>query len=185
MADEKYSITVNNSKDSADMDNSWHPDEKEIFDKIKNATNSKTAYKEMYLITDFPVKMADITEDMVKYPHHKINDEDEMIVSKSGVIAAYDRLMANDPNNEKALKHINKHRKELGIGEFDKSIQQNNTSKKKEVNSFKGRIIELSSEQVTNRRNIKWIVHRIDIENLNGCNFKEPYVSNNIDSAKK
>lgn len=46
------------------------------------------------------------------------------------------------------------------------------------------KIIELSSEQVANRRNIKWIVHQIGVENLNGCNFKEPYVTNNIDSAK-
>lgn len=44
--------------------------------------------------------------------------------------------------------------------------------------------IELSSENIVNRRNIKWVVHQIDVENLNGCNFKEPYVTQNIDSAK-
>lgn len=46
------------------------------------------------------------------------------------------------------------------------------------------KIIELSSQNITNRRNIKWVVHEINTENLNGCNFKEPYVSNNIESAK-
>lgn len=49
---------------------------------------------------------------------------------------------------------------------------------------LQNRILELSSEQIANRKNIKFIVHEIENENLNGCLYRETYVQNNIDSAK-
>jgi uncharacterized coiled-coil protein SlyX len=46
------------------------------------------------------------------------------------------------------------------------------------------KIIELSAAQVSNRRNIKWAVCQLEIENGNGCIFTETNTLNNIESAK-
>jgi len=45
-------------------------------------------------------------------------------------------------------------------------------------------IIELSSEQVANRREIKFVVSELEVENGNGCIFTEQYVNDNIESAR-
>lgn len=50
--------------------------------------------------------------------------------------------------------------------------------------NINNKILELSSEQVANRRNIKWVICQLEVENGNGCVFTEQYVNDNIESAR-
>jgi len=105
-------ISIDNSSDSA-TDGDWSEVDKSALRKsIMNASNYKSLVKETYLIVLDGYE--DSPSSNLKYPHHVIKD-DTLVVHKRGVQAAYSRLMQNDPDNSKALKHIKKHYNELDL----------------------------------------------------------------------
>jgi hypothetical protein len=111
--DSKKHIDIDNSKEAAVMEGSWGSvDKSKLRDELVNASNASELVKEAYLIVD--EGWEDHPSEALHYPHHVVKDG-KLVVHKQGVIAAYARLMQNDPNNEKAKRHIEKHYKELGL----------------------------------------------------------------------
>lgn len=109
----KKHIDINNTKAAANMTGSWSSvDKTDLRHKLTSASNAKSLVEEGYLIVDSDWKHA--PSEALHYPHHEVKD-DTLIVHKAGLEAAYARLMQNDPHNEKALAHVKRHYRELGL----------------------------------------------------------------------
>lgn len=146
-------IDIDNSKESANMGDSWNVDKGIYFKNCKEASNARSVFEEAYLDVTIPENIDDITETDCKYPHHEFTNG-KLIVSKAACIAAEKRLAANDPTNEKAKTHLMKHFKELGIP-LSEFLGGDNKSKG-EMNSMeKDTILELNQkiEDKTNEIN--------------------------------
>ena len=118
--EEKKKYEIDNSKESA-VSGKWSDvdlsDEKE---KVQNASNAESLAKEFCLILE---DGWETNKSKMKYPHHVIKG-DKLVLHEEGVKAAYARLMQQDPNNEDAKKHIERHRKTLGFD--DENDKENN-----------------------------------------------------------
>ena len=176
MADTKITYKINNKADSAN-DTKWSDvDLSAIKEKAQNAKNAKTVCKELCLVLgeNYLTNKSDLG-----YPHHVFSD-DILVVSKTGVIAAYDRLMQNDPENTSALKHINKHRKALGL---DKKSETNTIHK---FNTYI-EICEMPEGDLAGRTQITMSALEIYPDNSqynsNGISWLQEYVEANMDSA--
>ncbi len=139
--DKKVSYKIDNSKESASNEKWSDVDISTVKEKAQNAKNAKAICKELALVLgeNYLTNKSDLG-----FPHHVFSG-DTLIVSETGVIAAGDRLMQNDPENETALKHINKHRKELGMELLGKT---NETNSKIIVKSKSFEINELSYDDI-------------------------------------
>jgi hypothetical protein len=136
-------IEIDNSKESAVMDGSWGDvDKTKLRKEIVAASNAASLVKEAYLIVD--EGWEDAPSESLHYPHHVIKDG-KLVVHKEGVEAAYARLMQNDPNNEKAIKHIKKHYKELGLDMSNFELEGGKKVDKKEKIQ---QLFSLSQEQL-------------------------------------
>jgi len=134
---ESVPITINNSKDSA-IDGKWSDPGSKLYKPLLEEKNSSTLLHEAYLIVDSNYKNSPSTS--LHYPHHKIIDN-ELVLHISGVQAALSRLMANDPNNVDAKKHLLRHYKQLGL-EIPDSLQ---SLEKNDLNVVtKGKTVEIN-----------------------------------------
>lgn len=130
-------ITISNSSDSAIKDSKWSNPGSELFNKIMESPNWKALLKEAYLICDIDkIKKGETSysNSGCKYPHHKIVGS-ELVVSESGIKAAYSRAKQMGIFSGEVKNHIIKHYRELGLlkdsninecSSFDKIIQNFN-----------------------------------------------------------
>lgn len=130
--DDTYKITINNTKDSADMSDIWDIDEGKYFKKIKGSTNAKSVFEEAYARCDMPDKIDDILEKDVGYPHHIIKDDNTMVIAKAGIQAGVQRGRAQGLSDDsEEMKHFQKHYKTLGL-EWPKAEESTNSKKEGE-----------------------------------------------------
>lgn len=116
MEEKKKEIEIDNSKESAIMEENWGDiDKSELRKEIMSAENYRELVKEAYLVIEDGWEEA--PSEHLKYPHHVIRDG-KLVVHKQGCQVAYAFLQKNDPNNEDAKAHLEKHYKELGL-EFE------------------------------------------------------------------
>lgn len=128
----KYtSITIDNSKDSAVKSSEWENPGSNLYDKLLDSDNSKSLLDEAYLIVEDEYKNSPSTS--LKYPHHSVRNN-KLVMNEAGVIAAGSRLNQvkskgdiSDSDYDKALRHINKHRKELDMEELERFAIKTNT----------------------------------------------------------
>jgi uncharacterized protein YoxC len=114
-------IDIDNSKDAADMSGDWGSvDKSKLRKSIVGASNASSLVREAYLIVDN--SWEDSPSESLHYPHHVIKDG-KLVVHKKGLEAAYARLMQNDPKNKKAIRHVKKHYKELGLDMSNFSLE--------------------------------------------------------------
>lgn len=129
---EKEKILIDNSKESAIMEDDWEKPNADFYDWLRNASNFKTLSKENSLILedDWETNI-----DSNKYSHHSCSDG-KLVVNKKGVMAAYSRGMSQNifEDNPGAKRHILKHFKELGL---DISEMFNKETFNIEENNFK------------------------------------------------
>ena len=115
--DEK--IEIDNSKDSA-SDTPWgEVDKTELRNKILKASNYKSLVKECYLICENGWE--DAPSEHLKYPHHEIKNN-KLVISKTGIVAARQRLAQYDPNNSSAINHLKEHYDTCGMSWDDFSM---------------------------------------------------------------
>lgn len=105
------SIRIVNTKEKA-VDGEWVNPRRKLFNPISEASNSKALLKEAYLITDFTTEKLEITK--FKYPHHIVKNN-ELVIQKRGLEAAFQRASAQGIVNGKVKAHLLRHYKELGL----------------------------------------------------------------------
>lgn len=117
-------IKINNSKEVAIDSKSWDNPGSSLYDKLMEASNASSLINEAYLVIGNDYKNNPSTE--LKYPHHTLKSG-ELVINIAGLEAAGSRLnqiksqnKINDSAYIKALNHINKHRKELGMDKLEK-----------------------------------------------------------------
>jgi len=123
------SIDIDNSEDSA-VNGSWSDVDKGAErDKIMKASNYKSLANEMYLLVD-ESELDTAPSQAVKYPHHVVRG-DKLVVHIDGLEAAGSRLNQvksqddiSESDYQKAINHINKHRKELGMEDLKELTNQ-------------------------------------------------------------
>ncbi|GEM_PF-5038495 len=109
--DDKKTITINNSKDSA-VDGTWSDvDLSAEKEKVQDAKNAKSVAKEFCLTLD---DGWETNKDKMNYPHHIVNSDDNLVLHISGVRAAFKRAKQQGLTGA-PIKHIRKHYVELGL----------------------------------------------------------------------
>lgn len=110
-------IEIDNSKESAIIDEEWANPNSEFFEWIRCASNFKALYKENSLILEEDWE-ANVEKN--EYPHHSIKDG-KLVLNKEGLFKAYSKGMEQDifSDNPGARRHILKHYKELGLDTLD------------------------------------------------------------------
>lgn len=127
-------IKINNTEKSA-VDGKWKNPGASLYNELCDASNWKELLEEAYLIAPIddihndPKMKTPFSRSGCKYPHHIVKDG-KLVLSKSGVRAAYARLKQMGKYNGNAREHIEKHLKELGMMDkdgvhYEDTIQQN------------------------------------------------------------
>ena len=127
-------IKINNTEKSA-VDGKWKNPGASLYNELYDASNWKELIEEAYLIAPIndihndPRMKTPYSRSGCKYPHHVVKDG-KLILSKSGVRAAYARLKQMGKYSGNAKEHIEKHLKELGMMDkdgvhYEDTIQQN------------------------------------------------------------
>ena len=106
-------LTIDNSKDSANMDGAWGSVNKaSLQHKIIAAPNKSSLAKEGYLVCENGWE--DAPSEHLKYPHHDISDG-KLIVYADGCKASLDRLHGQGITSGAPITHLKKHYTELGL----------------------------------------------------------------------
>ena len=127
-------IKINNTEKSA-VDGKWKNPGASLYNELCDASNWKELLEEAYLIAPIndihndPRMKTPFSRSGCKYPHHIVKDG-KLVLSKSGVRAAYARLKQMGKYSGNAREHIEKHLKELGMIDkdgvhYEDTIQQN------------------------------------------------------------
>jgi hypothetical protein len=116
-------------------------DEDFLKNKILNLSNSEDLIKETYLICD--------EDNCLKYPHHIIKDG-KLVIHKEAVEIAYSQIIEDKIVDKKAINHIKKHAKQLGL-DFSE-----------ELNIFNGGVSMLSHDEI--REQLRFLLNPDDNE---------------------
>ena len=121
-------LKINNSADSA-VGGSWHNPGSKLYNDIV-ASGKLSALHEVYLMCGEDIKKdTPFSRSGCKYPHHVIKGN-EIVLSISGVKAAFSRARQQGVFSGEVKKHLERHYRELGIYEgsemeSDKKITEN------------------------------------------------------------
>ena len=118
-------MKINNSKKDA-VSGKWENPGADLYNKLNKEKNREGLLKEAYLIT--PLKEADtpFSRSECKYPHHVVVD-DELVLHRGGVKAAYARAKQMDVFDE-VKDHLEKHYEELEMKMNADEIMKENFS---------------------------------------------------------
>lgn len=113
---EKSKIEIDNSKESAVGENAkWSNPGRKLYNPIINASNKQALAKEAYLVIEGE-DWEESPSTSLKYPHHVIKDG-KLVVSISGVQAAFQRASQQGIVEGDVKAHLLRHYRELGLGE--------------------------------------------------------------------
>ena len=113
---EKNKIEIDNSKESAVGENAkWSNPGRKLYNPIINASNKQALAKEAYLVIEGE-DWEESPSTSLKYPHHVIKDG-KLVVSISGVQAAFQRASQQGIVEGDVKAHLLRHYRELGLGE--------------------------------------------------------------------
>nr|DAW55137.1 MAG TPA: hypothetical protein [Caudoviricetes sp.] len=113
---EKSKIEIDNSKESAVGENAkWSNPGRKLYNPIINASNKQALAKEAYLVIEGE-DWEESPSTSLKYPHHVIKDG-KLVVSISGVQAAFQRASQQGIVEGDVKAHLLRHYRELGLNE--------------------------------------------------------------------
>ena len=126
MYEDKKSIKIDNTKESAVNSQKWSNPGRRLYGKITDASNAESLAKEAYLVVENGWK--DAPSEHLKYPHHVIRGS-KLVVDIAGLQAANSRAQSQNIATGAVLAHLKRHYRELGLSTESFSITEQEVSK--------------------------------------------------------